>query len=105
MEKQDKTIAGFFKRAFKAQDDESLENSKTKGEIMDSLTTNATYNNAELIGQEDEAEVIAVIMAALYASLGQAAGGLVINKIRRTSGPKIAWSQAGLTDSIASRNF
>ena len=72
---------------------------------MEQVTSNTSYINNEFNHPDDEAELIAVITAALYASLSQPAGTLIVNKIRRVTGPSIAWNQAGLSDSIASRRI
>lgn len=71
---------------------------------MEQSTLNNLYRDIGM-NQDDEAELIAVIMAALSASLSQPAGSLVINKIRRLTGQSIAWNQAGLNESIASRRI
>lgn len=105
MENFNLTIAGFIKKIFKAKEDHSIEDSKIRGEIMDSLMSATPYLNTEFNNQEDETELIAVIMAALSASLNEPASSLVVNKIRRVTGHSIAWNQAGLNDSIASRKF
>jgi hypothetical protein len=72
---------------------------------MEQVISNTTCISSEFNNPEEEAELIAVIMAALYASLSQPAGSLIVNKIRRVTGPSIAWNQAGLSDSIASRRI
>ena len=52
------------------------------------------------------AEVIAVITAAIAASQGPCGRDtFVVRKIRRVSGDRPAWGSAGLTDSIESRRF
>ncbi len=56
-------------------------------------------------GKEDETILVAVITAALAATLNQPASSLMISKIRRSSGNSIAWSQAGSSDSISSRRL
>ena len=53
----------------------------------------------------DDAQLVAVIMAAIAAMTGQAASGLIIRKIVRTAGPTNAWYQAGAQDRTDSRKF
>jgi len=50
-------------------------------------------------------EVIAVIMAAISAFEGGAAGNLIIRKISRAAGQTTAWGTAGSSDAINSRKF
>lgn len=52
-----------------------------------------------------DAQLVAVIMAAIAAMTGQAASGLIIRKIVRTAGPTNAWYQAGAQDRTDSRKF
>ncbi|MDD4565243.1 MAG: hypothetical protein PHE79_07220 [Eubacteriales bacterium] len=61
-----------------------------------------------LADEEINTEIIAVIVAAIEAILGHASanpGGLIIRKISRVSGEKLAWSNAGLMECIDSRRF
>lgn len=52
-------------------------------------------------------EIIAVITAAVAAMDDSEAGanGLIIRKISRVAGEKIAWNQAGLMECVDSRRF
>ena len=52
---------------------------------------------------EDEEELIAVITAAIAASLNTSTYNLKIKSYRRVSGNAPAWKRAGLTDTINSR--
>ena len=53
----------------------------------------------------NDAQLVAVIMAAIAAMTGQAASGLIIRKIVRSSGTTNAWYDAGARDRIDSRKF
>ncbi len=65
-----------------------------------------THSAATCASDEtDDAELIAVITAAIAASTGTPASGLIINKIRRAKGNVTTWSQAGSNESIASRRI
>lgn len=52
---------------------------------------------------EDEEELIAVLTAAIAASLNTSTYNLKIKSYRRVSGNAPAWKRAGLTDTINSR--
>jgi sodium pump decarboxylase gamma subunit len=76
--------------------------------ISEAMVESAIASNPKLqpVAQEtDDFELIAVITAALAASLNQPANNLVISKIRRLAGNSTAWSQAGSNDIIASRRI
>jgi glutaconyl-CoA/methylmalonyl-CoA decarboxylase subunit delta len=57
------------------------------------------------VNEADDAELVAVITAAIAASMGVPPSGLVINKIRRAKGNTTTWSQAGASEIIASRRI
>ncbi len=53
--------------------------------------------------KEDDAELVAVITAAIAASLGKSTSELVVNKITRLPDAMPAWARHGLSDQFTQR--
>ncbi len=53
--------------------------------------------------KEDDAELVAVITAAIAASLGKSTSQLVVNKITRIPDSMPAWARKGLSDQFTQR--
>ncbi len=53
--------------------------------------------------KEDDAELVAVITAAIAASLGKSSSQLVVNKITRVPDKMPAWARHGLSDQFIQR--
>ena len=96
-------IALMTKILDRAEGKPTAEISQVKGE--NTIPSVEQHEQTSTTSPDDDLELIAVITAALAASLNQPANSLIINKIRRVTGRSIAWSQAGSSDSIASRKF
>lgn len=83
-------------------------NRSKKKESTDPVPTEAVSSVTAAPNAEISTEIIAVITAAIAAMTGSeavGANGLIIRKISRVSGQKIAWNSAGLMECIDSRKF
>ena len=60
---------------------------------------------AEPVDETDNAELVAVIAAAVAASENTLVNNLVVRKITRVSGPSNAWGSAGLGECVDSRKM
>lgn len=76
-----------------------------KVEVQDASQSFASQQAQTSANLTNDAQLVAVIMAAIAAMTGQAASGLIIRKIVRTAGPTNAWYQAGAQDRTDSRKF
>lgn len=65
--------------------------------------TETKSSNAVMPPQEDEEELIAVLTAAIAASLNTSTYNLKIKSFKRVAGRAPAWNKAGLNDTINSR--
>lgn len=52
----------------------------------------------EIVEEDDDTELVAVIMAAIEAYSGESTQGLVIKNIKRLPASETAWARAGKTD-------
>lgn len=76
-----------------------------KVEVQDAWQSFAPQQAQASANLTNDAQLVAVIMAAIAAMTGQAASVLIIRKIVRTAGPTNAWYQAGAQDRTDSRKF
>ena len=65
----------------------------------------AAAPKAEPVDETDNAELVAVIAAAVAASENTLVNNLVVRKITRVSGPSNAWGSAGLGECVDSRKM
>lgn len=80
----------------------------SKKDKKEEAVVTATENAAPAAATTDEmdnAELVAVIAAAIAASENTYVSDLVVRKITRVSGPTNAWNKAGLSECIDSRRM
>ena len=76
-----------------------------KVEVQDASQSFASQQAQTSANLTNDAQLVAVIMAAIAAMTGQAASGLIIRKIVRSTGTTNAWYDAGARDRVDSRKF
>jgi sodium pump decarboxylase gamma subunit len=81
---------------------QSIEN-KGKADIVEVKETPQVVKQAETVADEDDEELVAVISAAIAASLNTPIHNIVVTNIVRVNDPTPSWGVAGRTEQMNSR--